>query len=318
MPKTTTAQRSTRSSSRRATLAPRKPPASAAGATIPTATQSTGPKSPNATHRDARHHQRQHRLEPVEPAQAVPHGQREHAEQDHPERAAEVAAVHRGHPDRRVENLRVGPVVGARRTDRTRHSRLDGEQQAGREHQEWDDRVEGARRGGEQQDAADDRAEHGGHRQARHPPALAGQLRPEAEHAADVPGPQRDRVGDVRGERAVAGGHQRREEDQRPAAGHGVDAAGQQSGAGQQECVGDLHGGILVLRRTSRPGGRVGVRAPRRGTSGLHRAGWLATPTRGDPRDSATENRPPRRSRPVRVKRWCKRPPAPGVTRAAR
>src|SRR3954453_11516730 len=30
-----------------------------------------------------------------------------------------------------------------------------------------------------------------------------------------------------------------------------------------------------------------------RGKSGLHRAGWWVTPTRGNPRDSATENRPP-------------------------
>jgi MFS family permease len=58
---------------------------------------------------------------------------------------------------------------------------------------------------------------------------------------------------------------------------------------------------------------------PDRGKSGLHRAGWLLTATRGDPRDSATENRPPPRfSGPVRVKRWCKRPPAPRVTGAAR
>jgi hypothetical protein len=31
----------------------------------------------------------------------------------------------------------------------------------------------------------------------------------------------------------------------------------------------------------------------RRGKSGLHRAAWWVTPTRGNPRDSATENRPP-------------------------
>src|SRR3954464_6234867 len=43
----------------------------------------------------------------------------------------------------------------------------------------------------------------------------------------------------------------------------------------------------------SRPGGRDGE--TRRGRSGLHRARWWATPTRGDPRDSATENRPPLR-----------------------
>src|SRR5690606_28188474 len=55
----------------------------------------------------------------------------------------------------------------------------------------------------------------------------------------------------------------------------------------------------------------------RRGTSGLHRAGWLLTATRGDPRESATENRPPV-VRPVRVKRWGKSPPAPRVTGVAR
>ena len=58
-----------------------------------------------------------------------------------------------------------------------------------------------------------------------------------------------------------------------------------------------------------------------RGTSGLHRARWWVTPTRGDPRESATENRPPVVGFgpvPVRVKRWCKRPPAPGVTQVAR
>ena len=45
------------------------------------------------------------------------------------------------------------------------------------------------------------------------------------------------------------------------------------------------------------PCGRVGRAAAagetRRGKSGLRRAGWLLTATRGDPRDSATENRPP-------------------------
>src|SRR5947209_19854794 len=52
-----------------------------------------------------------------------------------------------------------------------------------------------------------------------------------------------------------------------------------------------------ATRWTSRPGGRVGVFGPRRGKSGLHRAGWSVTPTRGDSRDSATESRPPHRVR---------------------
>jgi len=54
-----------------------------------------------------------------------------------------------------------------------------------------------------------------------------------------------------------------------------------------------------------------------RGKSGLHRAGWLLTATRGDPRDSATENRPPARAL-VRVKRCGKSAPASRATGAAR
>lgn len=50
--------------------------------------------------------------------------------------------------------------------------------------------------------------------------------------------------------------------------------------------------------RASRPGGRGGAGDgtsywSRRGRSGLRRAGWWVTPTRGDSRDSATENKPP-------------------------
>ncbi len=76
-------------------------------------------------------------------------------------------------------------------------------------------------------------------------------------------------------------------------------------------------------RQTSRADGRVESpsRGASRGTSGLHRAGWWLTATRGDPRDSATESRPPGTvlvRPPVRVKRWCKRPPVPRVTWAAR
>ena len=51
-------------------------------------------------------------------------------------------------------------------------------------------------------------------------------------------------------------------------------------------------------RRCCGPG--VPGNAHRRGTSGLRRAGWWLTATRGDPRDSATENRPPRRTTRLR------------------
>src|SRR5690606_27448943 len=79
--------------------------------------------------------------------------------------------------------------------------------------------------------------------------------------------------------------------------------------------------GVSWLRWTSWQGGRG--RGHRldvfgRGKSGLHRAGWLLTATRGDPRESATESRPPGHLGRVRVKGWCKRPPAPRVTGAAR
>src|SRR3954462_2882952 len=67
----------------------------------------------------------------------------------------------------------------------------------------------------------------------------------------------------------------------------------------------------------SRPGGRG--EETRRGRSGLHRARWWVIPTRGDPRDSATENRPPSHlGAAARVKRWCKRSPAFRVTGTAR
>ena len=52
------------------------------------------------------------------------------------------------------------------------------------------------------------------------------------------------------------------------------------------------------IRQTSRADGRVEPSGASRGTSGLHRAGWWLTATRGDPRDSATENRPPGASAP--------------------
>ncbi len=48
-----------------------------------------------------------------------------------------------------------------------------------------------------------------------------------------------------------------------------------------------------------------------RGKSGHHRAGRSVTPTGGNPRERATENRPPVVTMPpVRVKRWGKSPPA--------
>ena len=65
---------------------------------------------------------------------------------------------------------------------------------------------------------------------------------------------------------------------------------------------------------------RAGLRAaPVRGTSGLHRARCWVTPSRGDPQESATENRPPMAISvaQVRVKRCGKSAPAPGVTPAA-
>src|SRR4029453_16833932 len=51
--------------------------------------------------------------------------------------------------------------------------------------------------------------------------------------------------------------------------------------------------GRILRNGTGRSGDRVVRDSGRRGKSGLHRAAWWVTPTRGNPRDSATENRPP-------------------------
>src|ERR671916_3277463 len=73
------------------------------------------------------------------------------------------------------------------------------------------------------------------------------------------------------------------------------------------------NGATRLPRTTDESAGRSRRRGRprRRGTSGLHRAGWSSTATRGDPRDSATENKPPALAL-VRVKRRCKRPPHTG------
>ncbi len=83
----------------------------------------------------------------------------------------------------------------------------------------------------------------------------------------------------------------------------------------------DAHGPVALQCevRTGWPGDRV-EETPR-GRSGLRRARWWVTPTRGNPRESATENRPPALSsgrESVRVKRWSKRPPAARATGLAR
>ena len=78
---------------------------------------------------------------------------------------------------------------------------------------------------------------------------------------------------------------------------------------GRQGCSGCRVGEQRRPRYAGSRTSRSGDRCASRGKSGLHRAGWWVTPTRGDPRESATENRPPRRSGGVRVKRRGKRPP---------
>ena len=84
--------------------------------------------------------------------------------------------------------------------------------------------------------------------------------------------------------------------------------------------------GAEVLRtpRLVRRGwaGRATAWGDSRGRSGLRRAGWWVTPTRGNPRESATERKPPHRPSPeerkVRVKRWGKSPPVRRETGVAR
>src|SRR4029077_12134877 len=70
----------------------------------------------------------------------------------------------------------------------------------------------------------------------------------------------------------------------------------------------------IVLALLARAGQVVaaGPSGARRGKSGLRRAGCWLTASRGDSKDSATENRPPGVARrPARVKRCGKSAPPP-------
>ena len=86
---------------------------------------------------------------------------------------------------------------------------------------------------------------------------------------------------------------------------------------GEQRTWDTGDGGESAGRPRTDPSGTV------RGTSGLHRARCWVTPSRGDPQESATENRPPmaacspEAAAQVRVKRCGKSAPASGVTRMA-
>src|SRR5204862_471403 len=67
--------------------------------------------------------------------------------------------------------------------------------------------------------------------------------------------------------------------------------------------------GLRYAPRRSEPPGRTPAPSNSAGgKSGLHRAGCWLTASRGDSRDSATENKPPA-ARPVRVKRCGKSAP---------
>ena len=69
------------------------------------------------------------------------------------------------------------------------------------------------------------------------------------------------------------------------------------------------------------PGGRAAASSfcDAEESPGSMKQGWRVTPAGGDPRESATENRPPHRSNPAaRVKRCGKSAPRAPVTAAAR
>ena len=76
---------------------------------------------------------------------------------------------------------------------------------------------------------------------ARMRAALAGELAAVGERAADVAGQDRDGVRDVRRDARVAGGQQRREGDERAAAGDGVDGAGAEARPGEQDDRAGVH-----------------------------------------------------------------------------
>ena len=312
-----------------------------AGATTATATQSTGPNSANATTVTSPTTAEMTFFSALIAGQRVGEHQAQRGDQHDAERGAEVAAV----DARRRRPCACSGDASARRGGSscgwptTRRSAILERRatRRGAEHQERHHELERAGRREQQQRAAE--------RPSRRPRSASARssrrrlvARPgrEVRAAADdarerSPGTTATELVTFAGTggRPVATSAGKR--DQRAAAGDRVDRAGGQAGAEQQgESSVSIHrrhvasGGCRrtyvdwTARRTSRPGGRVGALGRRRGTSGLHRAGWLLTATRGDPRDSATENRPPAPTAPVRVKRWGKSPPAPRVTGVAR
>src|SRR3954468_90738 len=104
--------------------------------------------------RDGRGDRREGRLQCVGQLQPV-QGQAEDADQDHAERAAEVAAVDRGEEQRDVEPDGVTPgAVDLVSLQPPGQQRMGGEQQAGQQHEDGDHDVEGRRRRRQQQDAA--------------------------------------------------------------------------------------------------------------------------------------------------------------------
>src|SRR4051795_699718 len=140
---------------------------------------------------DERHRRGHHRddaldrVGQLEPAQAQP----EDADQDHAQRAAEVAAVDGGQEQRHVEPGGVAGVVAVLTLlEPPGDHRLEGQQDAGEEHQDRDDGVEGLAGRGQQQHRAGRAAEHRHDREADRACALPGVPPAEADPPADVAG----------------------------------------------------------------------------------------------------------------------------------
>ena len=255
--------------------------------------------------RDQADHGGQDVLERVDAVQRFVEDQGERRDIHDAERRAEVTAIDR--PDEGHGLQRDVPAPRRQRprmADQTAQPLLERERRGRTQHQERHDQLERLRRREQQQRASEDAAGEAGRHDRPQSPALPGEIRATADDAGDVAGEDGDGVRDVGVHGREPDRDQRRERDQRAAASDRVDYAGRDARGDEQEDVRKIHGPVESTgrrwrgydgratdesagRSRRRPGGR------RRGTSGLRRAGWLLTATRGDPRESATENRPP-------------------------
>src|SRR3954447_17268855 len=131
---------------------------------------------------------------------------------------------------------------------------LGSEQSAGHQDEVGDDCAEGRRGSLQQQHCSADSTDQRGNGQPDDPLPLPNELRPVRERPTGPTPDKGNRRRDVRRERALPGGEQRRERDQRAATRDRVDATGQETGPRDEQVTGDTVNAHVAILVNSAPG----------------------------------------------------------------